>query len=175
MAPPTLAVMFIAEAPGRLGGELSGRPLVDDASGKHFTALLSQAGIDRNRIFITNAVLCNPQQPSGLNRKPTRAELEHCNGWLRQQIQVVDPLVVVTLGSVALAALSPIEAHDLTLRSGLRSARNWFGRTLIALYHPSPLTRASRSDADQTEDYRWLGEYLRARGMLAEQASGISA
>jgi uracil-DNA glycosylase family 4 len=164
--PPHAPAMFIAEAPGRLGGELSGRPLVDDASGRHFTALLVEGGIRREEVFITNSVLCNPQDVAGRNRKPSSSELENCRGWLAHQIAEVDPAVVLTLGSTALAALAGIESHNFRLRSHVRQPLPWAGRTLIPLYHPSPLTRPSRSDATHSEDYRWLGEYLRGRGVL---------
>jgi uracil-DNA glycosylase family 4 len=159
-------VMFIAEAPGRLGGELSGRPLIDDASGRHFTALLAEAGIAREDVFITNSVLCNPQDAAGRNRKPSRRELQNCRGWLMQQIAEVDPTVILTLGSVALEALAYIAPHEFRLRSHAALPQCWAGRTLIPLYHPSPLTRASRTDAQQALDYHALGNFLREGKLL---------
>jgi uracil-DNA glycosylase len=164
--PPTASVMFIAEAPGRLGGELSGRPLVDDASGRHFSQLLAIAGITRQDIFITNSVLCNPQDPSGRNRKPCRSELNNCSHWLSRQVSEIDPLVVVTLGGVALDAVARLDRHAYRLASHVGIPLPWAGRILIPLYHPSPLTRATRSDALQGGDYRRLGEYLRRRQIL---------
>ncbi len=71
----------------------------------------------------------------------------------------------MTLGSVALAAIRAVEKHEYRLATHVRRPLPWDGRTLIALYHPSPLTRASRSDALQADDYRWLGAYLRDRGI----------
>ena len=164
--PPGARVMIVAEAPGRLGGELTGRPLVDDASGRHFSLLLDAAGMDRAQIFITNAVLCNPQTALGRNRRPSRAELAACRHWLLSQIETVDASVLVTLGVTALEALAAISPHSYRLGPDVRKALPWMGRTLIPLYHPSPLTRARRSDAEQLNDYRWLGEYLRAQDVL---------
>jgi uracil-DNA glycosylase len=172
--PSDAKIMFVAEAPGRLGGELTGRPLVDDASGRHFSALLAEAGIDRQQIFITNTVLCDPQDAAGRNRKPQRVELDNCRGWLERQIQVLDPIVVVTLGSLALAAMALTDPHSCTLRESVRSAVPWSGRTLVPLYHPSPLARTSRSDAEQAEDYRWLGSYLRDRGALNTRDKAVA-
>ncbi len=77
---PGARVMFIAEAPGRLGGEITGVPLSRDASGKRFTRLLELAGLTRAEVFITNAVLCNPRSPAGTNRPPSRGELLNCAG-----------------------------------------------------------------------------------------------
>lgn len=158
-------VMIIAEAPGRRGGDATGVPLTSDASGIHFSALLTAAGIDRTHLFITNAVLCNPRDGEGRNRKPRRAELENCRSWLQLQIDVLDPIVIVTLGATALQALSALSAHSYRLQSHTGRPLPWSGRTLIPLYHPSPLTRASRTEAQQLADYRWLGEYLRQRGL----------
>ena len=155
-------VMFLAEAPGRLGGELTGRPLVNDASGRHFSQLLAAAGLSRDTLFITNAVLCNPQDQSGRNRKPSRLELQTCRPWLQRQIEQIDPAVIVTLGTVALEALAAISVHDYRLRSHVCTSLAWMDRTLIPLYHPSPLTRASRSDAQQIEEViKFLKDALR--------------
>ena len=164
---PGAGVMFLAEAPGRLGGELTGRPLVDDASGRHFSLLLTAAGIDRSEIFITNAILCNPQDGAGRNRRPSAAELSGCRFWLARQIDVVDPAVIVTLGVTALTAVAAIETHPYRVSADVGRALPWKQLTLIPLYHPSPLTRASRSDTTQLADYCRLGDYLRRRGLIA--------
>jgi hypothetical protein len=93
---PGARVMFIAEAPGRNGGEVTGVPLSRDPSGQRFTRLLGLADLDREQVFITNAVLCNPRAAGGVNRPPSRDELENCSGWLARQISVVDAPIVVT-------------------------------------------------------------------------------
>lgn len=159
--------MVIAEAPGRLGGDATGIPLFHDASGRHFSALLVEAGIDRRDLFITNAVLCNPRDGAGRNRKPSRAELTACRSWLAAQIALLNPPVIVTLGATALAALSALAEHRYVLQRHAARPLPWDERTLMALYHPSPLVRAVRSDAQQVEDYRQLGRYLRLRGLLS--------
>jgi len=166
--PARARVMVLAEAPGRLGGERTGRPLVDDASGRHFSLLLAAARIGRQEIFITNTVLCNPQDSSGRNRRPSRAELAACRPWLLRQIEEIGAPVIVTLGATALDALAAISSHEYRLATHARRAMPWMNRTLIPLYHPSPLTRASRSDAEHLADFRWLGSYLRDRGFIGE-------
>ena len=67
-------VLFIAEAPGRSGGERTGIPFSGDFSGRTFERLLDGVGWSRADIFITNAALCNPQSPTGANRPPARQE-----------------------------------------------------------------------------------------------------
>jgi uracil-DNA glycosylase family 4 len=165
--PARARILVIAEAPGRLGGEITGRPLMNDASGRHFAALLQHAQIRRKDLFITNTVLCNPQDMHGRNRRPRASELANCRRWLSLQIATIDPAVILSLGAVALGALSAIEAHEFHLRSHAGRPLPWANRTVIPLYHPSPLTRASRSDADQLEDFRCAAIYLRERGLLS--------
>jgi DNA polymerase len=157
--------LFIAEAPGRNGGEVTGIPLSRDPSGQRFTRLLALAGLTRDEVFITNAVLCNPRTPSGLNRPPSRGELANCAVWLERQINLIDPVVVVTLGAVALRALAQLVPHPYRLREDVGQALPWAGRTLVPLYHPSPRAGLSRDDMQQADDFRRLGALVRA--MLA--------
>ena len=146
--------LFVAEAPGRLGAERTGIPLYGDQSGKNFERLLAGAGLRRETVFVTNAVLCNPQSKSGANDKPTRAEVVECNRFLSSTIEIVDPPLVIALGVSALTALGRIEEHALTLRADLARPAPWFGRQLAVLYHPSPRTRVFRSFEQQVEDLR---------------------
>src|ERR1700704_3486706 len=103
-------IMFIGEAPGRKGADQTRVPFSGDQSGKNFDRFLASIGLSRQQIFITSAALCNPRSESGANRRPTRAELANCSYFLRQTLEIVDPQVVVTLGSVALDALKAIES-----------------------------------------------------------------
>jgi uracil-DNA glycosylase family 4 len=154
-------VMFIAEAPGRRGGEVTGVPLSRDASGQRFSRLLALAGLTREEVFITNVVLCNPRSAAGTNRPPSRLERANCAEWLLRQLDVINPAVVVTLGAVALAALAGIAPHGASLRAHVGQAIPWRGRTLVPLYHPSPRAGLARSYADQDADFRALGDLVR--------------
>jgi uracil-DNA glycosylase family 4 len=152
---PSARVMFVGEAPGRQGGDRTRVPFSGDKSGRNFARYLDSINLARSRIFITNAVLCNPRKESGANRKPTGAEIKNCSPFLRRQIELIDPRVVVTLGAVALAALAGVAYHDLTLKESAGRVIEWDGRLLVPLYHPSPQVLAShrREDA-QLRDYR---------------------
>jgi uracil-DNA glycosylase len=158
---PEARVLFIAEAPGRLGAERTGVPMTSDQTGRRFSRMLALAGLARDEVFITNAALCNPQSPDGRNRAPSRRELDNCAGWLVTQLALVRAPVVVTLGAVALAALDRIARHGLTLRADAGRAVAWQGRMLVPLYHPSPRAGLSRSYARQDEDVRRLGQIAR--------------
>jgi uracil-DNA glycosylase family 4 len=166
-------ICFVAEAPGRFGGERTMIPLTGDQSGKNFTRLLAEAELDRASVFITNAVLCNPQDAQGRNAPPTKTEIRTCSGFLAATLDVLQPAVVVTLGAVALRALTLIEPHHLTLGNDYGQAVRWFGRWLVPLYHPSPRAQLSRSFQEQAADFRKLGAFVRAEG-YGSQASARS-
>jgi len=155
-------VMFIGEAPGRLGAARSGVPFTSDQSGLRFERLLGAAGLRRDELFLTNALLCNPLR-EGRNRPPRRSELAACARWLRAQIALVDPRLVVSMGTVALAALRLIEPHPYELRRDVGRALPWRGRTLVPLYHPSPRTVGRRPFEQQMEDFRRLGALVYRR------------
>jgi DNA polymerase len=158
--PPDARVMFIAEAPGRRGGEVTGIPLTRDQSGRRFAHLLALAGLTRAQVFITNAVLCNPQRPDGANRPPSAAEVRACSDWLRAQIALVEPLVIVTLGATALRALARIAPHPYRLRECVARPLPWNGRILVPLYHPSPRAGRSRPYREQEADFTRLRAIL---------------
>jgi uracil-DNA glycosylase family 4 len=171
--PATARVMFVGEAPGRLGAGRSGVPFRGDESGRRFEAFLDLAGLAREEVFVTNAVLCNPVDAQGRNRAPRIAEVKRCLGFLREQVLAVDPEVVVALGGVSLAALAHIEPHGAGLRSGCGRLIEWWGRTLVPLYHPGRRAIVHRADALQQDDWRKLGAYLGQR-LLAGSGSVIA-
>ena len=109
-------VLFVAEAPGRLGGDRTGVPLVSDQSGRNFTCLLQAAGWRRDEVFVTNAVLCNPRDGRGRNDTPAAREIRNCSPHLRDLLAILDPPYVVALGRTALAALALIAPHEAALR-----------------------------------------------------------
>lgn len=148
-------VMFIGEAPGRKGADQTRVPFSGDQSGKNFDRFLASIGLSRDHIFITSAALCNPRSDSGANRKPTKGELANCSNFLRQTIEIINPAVVVTLGSVALEALRSIEPHNLNLKESAAKIQRWDGRVLVPIYHPSPQVLAShRRETEQLSDYK---------------------
>jgi len=160
--PPRARVLFVGEAPGRYGAGRSGVPFHGDESGRRFESLLAVAGLTRDDVFVTNAVLCNPLDASGRNRRPNTSEVARCGAFLRRQIEVVGPEVVVALGVVALEALGRIEAHGVTLREECGRSAGWLGRRLVALYHPGRRALVHRDEASQREDWRRLGELVSA-------------
>lgn len=154
-------ILFVAEAPGRNGGDKTRIPLVGDASGTNFRKFIGSINLKREDVFVTNTVLCNPRKETGANRKPSLAEIKNCSEFLKRQIEVLQPQIIVTLGSVALEALKTIEPHDLTVRENTGQIYQWNGRFLVPLYHPSPQVLAShRREKQQLFDYRAVAEAL---------------
>jgi uracil-DNA glycosylase family 4 len=131
--------MLVGTAPGRHGAERTGIPFGGDRSGAALDQLLARAGMGRSDVFITNAVLCNPQDARGRNAEPTAAELRECSEHLRATIAVVDPPLVVALGRTAYAALCKLDAAEATpWDEALGTKHAWNGRILAATYHPGP-------------------------------------
>lgn len=155
------SVLFVAEAPGRLGADRWEIPLFGDQTGRNFEALLREAQLDRYAVFITNAVLCNPRDEYAHNATPTRREVTNCSSHLRETIAIIKPLYVVALGQVALQALHIVAPHEVQLSRDIGQLIVWHGRWLVPLYHPGPRARIHRSAALQMEDYRRLGLLIR--------------
>jgi uracil-DNA glycosylase len=154
-------VLFVAEAPGRLGGDRTGVPLVSDQSGRYFGRLLEAVGWRREDVFVSNAVLCNPRDVGGRNDTPTSAEMRNCSAHLRDLLDILDPPYVVTLGRVALSALALIAPHQADLRRHVATLLPWAGRILVPLYHPGPRAQLHRSFAQQLEDFARLRAFIR--------------
>ena len=159
---PNARIMFIGEAPGRKGADRTRVPFSGDQSGANFDRFLGSIGLTREQIFITSAALCNPRTDSGANRKPTVKELTNCSDFLRRTIELIDPRVIVTLGSVALEALKRIQYHELNLKDSAAQVHAWQDRVLVPIYHPSPQVLAShRREAAQLQDYQVVAEAVR--------------
>jgi uracil-DNA glycosylase family 4 len=170
---PTTRLLFVAEAPGRLGADRSGVPLSGDQTGRNFATLLAAAGIDRSEIFVTNAVLCNPRDAQGNNAPPAAREIRNCSPHLAETIAILEPGYVVALGVVALKALALVCAHDAVLARDVGRAIPWHGRVLVPLYHPGPRACIWRPMRMQVDDYRRFGTLVRgdSNGRVLRQAS----
>jgi len=170
----TAPLMFIGEAPGRLGADATEVPFHGDRTGANFENLLAFARINRSELFVTNAVLCNPKDEHGNNATPSPAEVANCAHFLKRQIELVNPEIVVTLGSTALMALNSIELHNLTLREHARTAHEWLGRLLVPLYHPGQRAMMHRNIIEQQHDYRFLRQLMGRINQRPRRSAGIT-
>ncbi|WP_395396274.1 UdgX family uracil-DNA binding protein (plasmid) [Novosphingobium sp. BL-8A] len=154
-------VMLIGEQPGDQE-DLSGHPFVGPA-GRLLDECLREAGIVRDDAFVTNAVKRFKFVQRGkrrLHQRPKTDEIVHYRWWLAEEIRLVDPSTVVTLGAIALQAVT---GKRMTLASLRGKPRAWEGRRLIATIHPSYLLRIPDADAKAAERER-LVEDLRMAG-----------
>ena len=135
---PEAKLMFVGEAPGE-DEDLQGEPFVGRA-GQLLTKMILAMGLTREQVYIANIVKCRPDMPPGTsgNRKPTKLEMETCVPYLRAQIDVIQPAVMVALGATAVEGLlGPIGAIG-----SLRGKFLEYGGTpLMPTYHPSYLLR----------------------------------
>jgi uracil-DNA glycosylase family 4 len=165
--------MFVGEAPGRKGADQTRVPFSGDQSGKNFDRFLASINLPRSDVFITSAALCNPRTDSGANRKPSKRELKNCSEFLQRTFELIDPSVVITLGSVALEAIKTIQPHDLILKESAAQMHDWHGRVLVPLYHPSPQVLAShRREREQLADYQVIARAIR---LVTSAARGFAA
>ena len=130
---PKASLMIIGEAPGAKEEEL-GKPFVG-RSGKLLDKLLHEAGIDTNLdVYFCNVIKCRPPE----NRRPTKTEIQENLPWLYQQIKIVNPLLIVLVGSTALEAILKIKSPISILRG---KWIEWEGRLVMPVFHPSYLLR----------------------------------
>src|SRR5208282_986895 len=101
---------------------------------------------------------CNPRNEAGNNDVPSRIEILNCSSFLKRTIEVVNPILVIALGRVALESLRLIERHDFDLRGSTGKIKSWAGRNLGVLYHPGPRTVVHRSWQKQLADARRLAK-----------------
>lgn len=154
-------ILFIAEAPGRYGADRTGIPLYGDHTGKTFQYILDQIGLERNNIFITNAILCNPRDNKGNNTIPKTNEIKNCSIYLNILLNILKPEMIVTLGIIALKALNYIKPHKINLKEDVRKRKEWNSFGLIPLYHPGPRARVHRDLSHQISDFFYLKELLK--------------
>lgn len=136
-------IMFIGEGPG-FHEDKQGLPFVG-RSGDYLNELLKGIGLDRNDVFITNVVKCRPPE----NRDPLPVEIETCKPYLDQQINLIDPLVIVTLGRHSMARYFP--GGKITQIHGKPKIEN--GRAYLPLFHPAAVLRNPDLRKPMAEDF----------------------
>ncbi|WP_460837636.1 uracil-DNA glycosylase [Noviherbaspirillum agri] len=131
--------LFIGEGPGR-NEDLKGEPFVGPA-GKLLDNMLLAMGVKRGEnAYIANIVKCRPTDDSGRDRPPTPAEAAACLPYLRRQIDLIQPTVLVALGKTAAISLLGLDAE--TPVSKLRgTVHRYAGKPLVVTYHPAYLLR----------------------------------
>lgn len=166
-------LMFIGEGPG-YHEDQQGLPFVG-AAGQLLNTLLGEVGLRRDEVYICNVVKCRPPG----NRDPMPDEIEACRPYLAQQIQLVDPRVIVTLGNFATRFMLDKQVAISRVR-GQRHPLE--GRLVIPTFHPAAVLRgggaASRQMQEVRQDFQAVREALeeaRAAGavVVPEEQLGL--
>ncbi|MDX1449230.1 MAG: uracil-DNA glycosylase, partial [Acidimicrobiia bacterium] len=126
-------LMLVGEAPGR-NEDLQGEPFVG-AAGQLLDELLAGIGVGRDEVYIANVLKCRPPN----NRDPRPDEIDSCKGYLRTQIRMISPRVVVTLGNFATKLLLRTDTGITRLRG--QRFNWWLGATLVPTFHPAAALR----------------------------------
>ena len=168
--PPDAQIMFVGEQPGDRE-DRDGRPFVGPA-GLLLDRALAEAGVDRGRVYLTNAVKhfkFEPRGKSRLHKRPNAGEIKICRHWLLDEIEAIGPRLIVALGATAAQSLAgraiPIGANRgrvLDVASGVR---------VFVTIHPSALLRLE-DEEDRRSGYARFVDDLRSVERLAKTSAG---
>ncbi|KYH12958.1 uracil-DNA glycosylase [Neorickettsia sp. 179522] len=159
---PEAKIMLIGEAPGeqedKLGIPFCGR------SGNLLDKMLQAIGLDRTKVYITNAVFWRPPG----NRRPTPEEIQICKPFLEHHIRLVSPKLIVLLGSTAASSVLESQDRISMLRNKFYEYKNQFiheGITTTVMFHPSYLLRQPAQKKLAWEDLKLIRSYIDAHGL----------
>jgi uracil-DNA glycosylase len=149
--PADARVVMAGEQPGDQE-DRAGRPFVGPA-GRVLDEALERAGIAREQIYVTNAVKHFKWQPRGkrrIHQRPGRSEITACQPWLLAELEAIDPLLLVLLGSVAASSVHGPSFRVTKQRGQPLPGPN--GVTTLATVHPSSILRGDPADREQAMD-----------------------
>lgn len=167
---PDAQLMLVGEAPGAEEDQ-QGEPFVG-AAGQLLTKIILAMGLTRERVYIANVLKCRPDTPgqSAGNRKPTPEEMRTCLPYLRRQIEIIQPRVLVGLGATAIEGLFGRTAVRITQQRGSWMA--YAGIPLMPTFHPAYLLR-TQSMADKRRVWEDMMAVMERLGMpISEKQRG---
>jgi len=149
---PKADLVFVGEAPG-YEEDLQGLPFVGRA-GRLLTKIIEAMGMKRQDVYIANVLKCRPPG----NRNPLPSEIAECLPFLRKQLEIIKPKIVVALGSIAARALLQTNLSIGQMRGKIF---NYEGTRLLATYHPAYLLRNPYDKAKVWKDLQTVMKILR--------------
>jgi uracil-DNA glycosylase len=168
--PENAKLMFVGEQPGDQE-DLAGQPFVGPA-GQLFNAALVQAGVDRAQTYVTNAVKHFKFKPMGKRRihdKPNIGEINHCRWWLKREIELVKPELIVALGATAARSLTgkniPITANRGQIFESLE------GVPVLVTIHPSFLLRLPDAETAAMEREKFIADLASVKERVGSSVS----
>ena len=144
-------IMLIGEGPGEQE-DLQGLPFVGPA-GKLLDDMLEMIYLDRTKVYIANIVKCRPPE----NRDPLGVEQDACIGYLRRQVALLRPKIIVCLGRIAAMRIIKPD-FKITREHGQWFEKNGF--QMMAVYHPAALLRDPRRRPESFEDFKGLQQKI---------------
>ncbi|MBI4127058.1 MAG: uracil-DNA glycosylase [Deltaproteobacteria bacterium] len=150
---PDADLMFVGEGPGR-DEDAKGEPFVGRA-GQLLTKIIEAMGFKRSDVYIGNCVKCRPPN----NRQPAPDEMATCLPYLRRQIEIIEPKVIVCLGATAVAGLLQTDQKISRIRG---QWQEWDGMKVMPTFHPAFLLRNPEMKKPVWEDMKKVMEYLKS-------------
>jgi DNA polymerase len=166
--PKKAKIMFVGEQPGDQE-DLAGQPFVGPA-GKLLDQVCEQAGVDRDTIYVTNAVKHFKWEPRGkrrLHKTPVQKEIEACHYWLDKELAHVQPTVIVALGATALKSV--MRTANVTLKNSIGHPVFHEGHWIVTTYHPSYVLRVPGEDAKHEAFQTMVASLKLAQELLNRQ------
>jgi uracil-DNA glycosylase len=166
--PDRAAIMLVGEQPGDYE-DVAGRPFVGPA-GKIMDQALEEAGIDRNEVYVTNAVKHFKWEPRGkrrIHQKPNSREIAACRPWLEAELRLVKPKLLVCLGATAAQAVFGPSFRVTRERGKVLSSK--LAPRVLATVHPSSLLRQPDEESRQREYERLVVDLRAARRAAREE------
>ena len=164
----TADLVFVGEQPGDRE-DLAGKPFIGPA-GSMFDRALGDAGIDRKRAYVTNAVKHFKFEPRGkkrIHKKPGIGEINACHHWLEEELKVLRPRLTIALGASAIRSLTGQSASVLSVR-GTVLASPLAGPVFVTV-HPSYLLRLPDEASQRMEYARFVDDLRAAKAIAAKQ------
>lgn len=156
---PASRLMLVGEAPG-YHEDLQGVPFVGQA-GKLLEELLGRASLDRSEVYIANVLKCRPPG----NRDPQTEEIDNCCGFLKQQISIIGPAVICTLGNFATRLLSGLPDGITRVHGNPRPLPEAWGKAvLFPVFHPAAALYTPANLEALKQDFDRLAELLGSGG-----------
>ena len=166
----TADLVFVGEQPGDRE-DLAGKPFIGPA-GSMFDRALGEAGIDRKRAYVTNAVKHFKFEPRGkkrIHKKPGIGEINACHPWLEEELKILRPRLTIALGASAIRSLTGQNASVLSVRGTVLSSP--LAGPVFVTVHPSYLLRLPDEASQRTEYARFVDDLRAAKALAAGQES----
>ena len=152
---PESDIVFVGEAPGK-NEDLIGEPFVG-RGGKLLDKILKAISLTRKDIYILNVLKCRPPE----NRDPSKDEIEKCEPYLKEQLKIIKPKLIVTLGRIS--AMTLLKKKD-SLTNMRNTIHKYEGIDLLVTYHPAAILRNPNFKRPTWEDFKYIRDnYINGR------------